>query len=254
MTDSDFSDQSLFIARAIEIFKENGDRQSFAHRHPFVTADDSSIVRGYRKKARDGHYTTPEDVEAALVEMEWDILKDYFPEEYDRREAADIAEGDRRGQARYQKALAENPGDYDSEGNMLEDVVANRLRMADNDTKDTNFESPKPFIVLATKVLRDRGEKALFAGMNPVVRRYISQAREGYYRTPEELQGALVELEDELVYEYFPEEYAQREVIRAAETVPANQAREVEAAQKALNTDATEMPEEYRKGGRIRLI
>jgi len=36
---------------------------------------------------------------------------------------------------------------------------------------------------------------------------------------------------------------------------PANQAREVEAAQKALNTPALPaLPEEYRKGGRVRLI
>ena len=122
MTDSDFSDQSLFSARAREVFKknENGDRHFFPHITP--------IVRGYRKKARDGRYTTPEDVEEALVEMEWSILGDYFPEEFARREAADIAEGSRQATIARQKAMAENPGDYDSEGNMLEDVVANRLR------------------------------------------------------------------------------------------------------------------------------
>ncbi len=127
--------------------------------------------------------------------------------------------------------------------------------MADNNTEDTNFKSPKPFTALATKVLRDRGEKALFAGMNPVVRRYVLKAREGYYSTPEELQEALVDLEDELVYEYFPEEHAQRESIRAAEVVPANQAREVEAAQKALNTPALPtLPEGFNAGGRTRLL
>jgi len=141
MTDSDFSDQSLFSARAREIFEENGDRQSFPHMHP--------IVRGYRKKARDGHYTTPEDVEEALVEMEWDILKDYFPEEFARREAADIAEGSRQATIARQKAMAENPGDYDSEGNMLEDVVANRLRgeplLPQHQARKNTIEMPEDF-------------------------------------------------------------------------------------------------------------
>jgi hypothetical protein len=60
--------------------------------------------------------------------MEWDILEDYFPEEFARREAIEIAEARKLKTIARQKAMAENPGDYDSEGNMLEDVVANRLR------------------------------------------------------------------------------------------------------------------------------
>ena len=122
--------------------------------------------------------------------------------------------------------------------------------MADNDTKD-----PKPFIALATKILRDRGEKPLAAGMNPIVRRYLEEAKKGYYRSPEEVKEALVQMEDDMVYEYFPEEYAQREAATAAEVVPANQAREVEAAQKALNTPALPtLPEGFNAGGRTRLL
>ena len=67
--------------------------------------------------------------------MEWDILGDYFPEEFARREAIEIAEGSRQATIARQKAMAENPGDYDSEGNMLEDVVANRLRGEKNITE-----------------------------------------------------------------------------------------------------------------------
>ena len=122
--------------------------------------------------------------------------------------------------------------------------------MADNDTKD-----PKPFIALATKILRDRGEKPLAAGMNPIVRRYLEEAKKGYYRSSEEVKEALVQMEDDMVYEYFPEEYAKREAVRAAEVVPANQALEVEAAQKALNTPALPtLPEGFNAGGRTRLL
>ena len=122
--------------------------------------------------------------------------------------------------------------------------------MADNDTKD-----PKPFIALATKILRDRGEKPLAAGMNPIVRRYLEEAKKGYYRSPEEVEEALVQMEDDMVYEYFPEDYAKREAATAIEAVPANQALEVEAAQKALNTPTLPtLPEGFNAGGRTRLL
>ena len=120
MADSDFRDQSPFIARAREVFEAMGERMMFPGVNP--------AVKRYTREARKGHYTTPEDVEAALVDMEWDILEDYFPEEFARREAIEIAEARKLKTIAHQKAMAENPGDYDSEGNMLEDVVANRLR------------------------------------------------------------------------------------------------------------------------------
>ena len=125
--------------------------------------------------------------------------------------------------------------------------------MADNDTNDT--KDPKPFIALATKILRDRGEKPLAAGMNPIVRRYLEEARKGYYRSPEEVKEALVQMEDDMVYEYFPEEYAQREAVEAVEAVPANQALEVEASQKTPNTPTLPtLPEGFNVGGRTRLL
>lgn len=119
--------------------------------------------------------------------------------------------------------------------------------MADNDVTD-----PTPFITLATKILDDRGEKAVFAGMNPVVRRYLMEARRGSYRSPEEVEAALADMEDEMLYEYFPEEYAQREAARAAKAAPADQALEVRAAQKP--TDSPVVSKELSAGGRVKLI
>ena len=118
--------------------------------------------------------------------------------------------------------------------------------MADNDPTD-----PTPFVALAAKILRDRGEKPVFAGMNPVVRRYLVEARRGYYRTPEEVNQALLDMKDEMLYEYFPEEFAQIEAARAAEPSGVNQAAEM-ALRKKQNT--VDMPKDYRNGGRVRLV
>ena len=117
--------------------------------------------------------------------------------------------------------------------------------------KGIDLKSPEPFITLATKILRDRGEKPVFAGMNPVVGRYLIEARKGYYRTPEEVSQALLDMKDEILYEYFPEEFAQIEAARAAEPSGVNQ-----AAERALREkqDTVEMPKNYRDGGRVRLI
>ena len=119
--------------------------------------------------------------------------------------------------------------------------------------KDIDLKSPKPFVTLATKILRDRGEKAIFAGMNPVVRRYLIEARKGNYRTPEEYNQALLDMEEHILYEYFPDEAKQREAEadRGAESMEAKQAREV-ALREQQST--VEMPKNYRDGGRVRLI
>jgi len=119
--------------------------------------------------------------------------------------------------------------------------------------KGIDLKSPEPFVTLATKILRDRGEKAIFAGVNPVVRRYLIEARKGNYRTPEEYNQALLDMEEHILYEYFPDEAKQRaaEAARGAESMEAKQAREV-ALRKQQST--VEMPKDYRDGGRVRLI
>ena len=81
----------------------------------------------------------------------------------------------------------------------------------------------------------------------------INEAKEGNYRTPEEYNQALLEMEEHILYEYFPDEAKQRaaEAARAAESMEAKQAREV-ALRKQQST--VEMPKDYRDGGRVRLI
>ena len=124
--------------------------------------------------------------------------------------------------------------------------------------KDIDLKSPEPFITLATKILRDRGEKAIFAGVNPVVRRYLIGARKGNYRTPEEYNQALLDMEEHILYEYFPEELEQRaaEAAREAEPMGVKQAREVALRQALLDKEqnTVEMPKDYRDGGRVRLF
>tara|TARA_R100001244_G_scaffold14617_1_gene16267 strand:+ start:600 stop:1022 length:423 start_codon:yes stop_codon:yes gene_type:complete len=123
MADSDFRDQTPFIARAREVFEEMGERRMFPGGSP--------VVRGYIHNVMTGSYTTPEEIEEALVEMEWDILHDYFPEEHERREAVEIAEGDRLARERYDM----NPERYIETGNSPEQILKrseNRERTPDS--------------------------------------------------------------------------------------------------------------------------
>jgi len=119
--------------------------------------------------------------------------------------------------------------------------------------KDIDLKNAEPFASLATKIFHERGDMTAFADIRPLVRRYINEAKEGNYRTPEEYNQALLDMEEHILYEYFPDEAKQRaaEAARAAESMEAKQAREV-ALRKQQST--VEMPKDYRDGGRVRLI
>ena len=141
-------------------------------------------------------------------------------------------------------------------------------------SEDVDLKSSKPFIELATKIFNDRGQKTLAAGMNPVVRPYIVKAQRGYYRSPEEIEEDLAYMESELLYEFFPEEFDKREAARIAEgsrqaavarqkamtknpeeyDAEGNMLEDIVAARLKREKNTTEMPEDYRLGGRVKLI
>ena len=116
--DNNLKSPKPFIDLAANIFAERGENSTFPGMNP--------VVRRYLEEARKGSYRTPEEVQQALTDMKEQMIQEYFPDEYAQREASRVAEGTRQARAARQKAMAENPRDYDSEGNMLEDVVAAR--------------------------------------------------------------------------------------------------------------------------------
>mgnify|MGYP003126032954 FL=1 len=128
--------------------------------------------------------------------------------------------------------------------------------------KGVDLKSPKPFINLAANIFTERGEKSTFPGMNPVVRRYLIEARRGYYRTPEEVNQALLDMKDEMLYEYFPEEYADLVATRNREaenrpsvaegSIGTRSAKDFESYVDKL--DSSVLPKELSEGGRVKLI
>ena len=128
--------------------------------------------------------------------------------------------------------------------------------------KGVDLKSPKPFINLAANIFTERGEKATFPGMNPVVRRYLEAARKGSYRTPEEVQQALTDMKEQMIQEYFPEEYADLVATRnreaenrpsvAEESIGIRSAKDFESYVDKL--DSSVLPKELSEGGRVKLI